>query len=56
MLYWVSCNKFTCGVEIDDEGIIIKCAPIVKRFKGQGIENLSKWMKKKFYGVQFKEI
>lgn len=56
MFYCVSCNKFTCGVEIDDKDVIILTAPILQKFKGQHINNLKKWMNKKFYGVQIKEI
>lgn len=42
--WFVSTEKFTCGVEVD-KGIIIHTAPILKRFKGQSIKNLEKWIK-----------
>lgn len=44
--YWFSCNKFTCLVSIDSNGIITKnSAPIVHRFISQPAKNLVNWMK-----------
>lgn len=42
--YWLSCKKFTVQVEVDDNGIITEGAPIVKKFVGQPIVNLTRWM------------
>jgi len=43
-VWWVSCHKFTVKVCIRDERII-DAAPIVRRFKGQPLDNLLSWMK-----------
>jgi hypothetical protein len=45
ILYRILTSKFCCGIEIDNKGIIIKTAPILKKFKGQSIKNLEKWIK-----------
>ena len=44
-LWYISTEKFTCGVEVDNKGIIINTAPILNKFKGQNIKNLEKWIK-----------
>ena len=44
---WVSCSVATGFVTIDDEGIITDTAPVWKRFRGQAIEALTSWLKKK---------
>lgn len=44
--YWVSCKKFTVGVETDDQHVITDAAPIVRRFIGQHMRNLVKWARK----------
>lgn len=41
--YYVSAKFFTCAVVVDDDGIILKSAPIVRRFIGQSFENLMRW-------------
>jgi len=46
MLIRVETNKFVAGVEVnEDNDIIINTAPILKKFKGQKIQNLSNWIK-----------
>jgi hypothetical protein len=45
--FWISCSWATGFVQVDDEGIIIDTAPVWKRFKGQCIESLTSWLKKK---------
>ena len=40
---WLSCDMFTCEYVVDDIGIIIKTAPIIKKFLGQHEDNLIKW-------------
>jgi len=45
----------TVGVDTDKKGIIIKGAPITRKFKGQHIKDLVKWMKKQ-RGFKAKEI
>jgi len=44
--YWLSSNKMTVIVEVNHRGIIVKAAPIVRKFLGQPISNLIKWMKR----------
>lgn len=46
--YWISCSAFTCGVETDFEHKIINSAPILQKFKGQSLTNLTYWLDKKF--------
>ena len=44
--YWISCKQFTVGVGTDDKGIIRTCPPIVAKFRGQPINNLTGWVKR----------
>ena len=44
---WVSSSWATGLVVIDDEGIITDTAPVWRKFRGQCIESLTKWLKKK---------
>ena len=44
--YWLSCNKFTVGVTVNDQNIIIEAAPITRTFIGQPLSNLINWMEK----------
>lgn len=41
-LWWVSCRQWTCGVEVRD-GMIVRTAPILRRFIGQPFANLRRW-------------
>jgi hypothetical protein len=43
--YWLSCRKFTVWV-LTDGGIIQDSAPIVKKFRGQPLDNLKRWASK----------
>jgi len=52
--WWLSCKKMTFGVQTKD-GIIVYGAPIVKKFRGQPLDNLIRWMKK-FDGFQITEM
>ena len=45
MRYYVSCTKFTCLVEIENDGTIVYAAPILNRFIGQSFTNLKNWIK-----------
>ena len=49
---WLSCDKFTVSVEVDEHGIITEAAPIVRKFIGQDIKTLGKWMSR-FEGFKF---
>jgi hypothetical protein len=42
--WWLSCSRFTVGVEIKD-GVIVDAAPIVRKFIGQPTRNLGRWMR-----------
>jgi len=44
-LYRIITNKFTAGVEVE-KGIIINTAPILRKFKGQKIDSLKRWINK----------
>ena len=39
---WISCPKFTVGVTVRD-GKIVRAAPFVWRFVGQGVDRLAAW-------------
>jgi hypothetical protein len=41
--HWISCNKFTVEVETDARDVVIRAAPIVRRFQGQPLANLLSW-------------
>lgn len=42
-MYWISCAKWTSRVVVDETGVIVKTAPVVRRFIGQPVENLLRW-------------
>jgi len=44
---WISTPSFTCVVWVSD-GKIVDAAPILRKFIGQGIDNLYKWITNKF--------
>lgn len=44
--WWLSTEKMTVCVDIDENNIIINAAPIVKRFIGQPSKNLGNWLRK----------
>ena len=39
-IWWVSCKKFTCIVEVDKFNHIVGGAPIIKRYKGQPLTKM----------------
>ena len=53
--YNIDCEKHSGPIEIDDEGIIIDTMPIFRKFKGQAVENLIKWVKTHFGYCTIKE-
>lgn len=53
--WWVSCKKFTIGVETDGADIVTKAPPIARKFIGQPSKNLGRWARK-FGDFQIKEI
>ena len=57
MRKWVWVNipgKFTCSIDIDGDRIV-KTAPILKRFRGQNVQNLRSWLDYKFKPYNWKE-
>jgi len=43
-LYRIITNKFTCGIEVDENNIIKNTAPILKKFINQPFSNLKGWI------------
>jgi len=54
--YQLDCEKFCGPITLDDEGIIIDTIPVFRKFKGQAIENLTRWVKSHFGYCTLKEI
>ena len=46
MEYWVSTKKMTIYVRTNKENLIVECAPIIRKFKGQSFKNLLNWLHK----------
>jgi hypothetical protein len=42
--YWLSSEKMT--IRVSEEGVIVEAAPIVQRFVGQPLANLTDWMRR----------
>ena len=47
MIYWISSTFATAVVEIDERAVIVKSAPIWRKFVGQPLANLVRWLRKK---------
>ena len=45
--YQIDCERF-CGYIKVENNIIVDSMPIVRKFIGQPVENLTKWAEKKF--------
>ena len=43
---WVSSPRGTCFVGIDDNTIIVETAPLWRKFIGQPLRNLTRWLGK----------
>lgn len=54
--YFVSCEKFTDTVKVDDNNIILDVIYVFSKFKGQKLENLTCWLEKKFGYVILRRI
>lgn len=54
-VWWISSNKMTVGVVTTEDLIITQAAPIVRKFTGQYLGDLLRWMEKQG-GLQYKEI
>jgi hypothetical protein len=44
--YRLACRAFTVDVETDDAGTITRAPILARKFLGQPIENLTRWMAK----------
>jgi hypothetical protein len=44
--YWLSNSRMTVRVTVDALSKIVSAAPIVRRFVGQPLSNLTRWMNK----------
>jgi hypothetical protein len=44
MKYWLACERFVVQVNTDDAGNIVWTAPIVRKFVGQPLTNLLRWI------------
>jgi hypothetical protein len=54
-VYRISCQKFSDLVTLEN-GIIEDCMPLLQKFQGQPISNLTGWAKKVFGNVDVKRI
>jgi len=55
-LYGIDCKFACCSIITDENDIIIKTAPIFKKFLNQDIKNLIKWLKNKECLINFELI
>jgi len=53
--YQIDCEKF-CGYIRVDDNILIETMPILQKFVGQPLSNLTAWVSKKFGYCTLKEI
>lgn len=54
--YQISCSKFCGFIRVDEDGLIIDAMPIVRKFIGQPVKNLSDWCTKRFGGVTLQKL
>jgi hypothetical protein len=54
--YQIDCQKFCGYIKVDDNNVLIETMPIVQKFIGQPLSNLTTWVKKKFGYCTLKEI
>jgi hypothetical protein len=50
--YWLSNEKFTCLVEVDDLGMVVGGAPIINVWIGQRWWELWAWSRRRFKGTR----
>ena len=55
--YWISTEKFTGFITIDN-GIIVDAAPVMFKFVGQPVKNLTDWLRSKpqFGSMEIEEL
>ena len=46
MWYWLSTKRMTIGVRISADGIVQEGPPIVRKFIGQPLRNLTNWLQR----------
>jgi hypothetical protein len=44
--WWLSNSRMTVRVRTDDNHVIVETAPIVRKFRGQPLENLTRWLRR----------
>ncbi len=44
--YWLTCSMCTVSVTCDDRDVIVKAAPLARKFLGQPLANLQAWLQK----------
>lgn len=54
--YQIDCEKFCGYIKVDDEGILIESIPIVRKFIGQPLKNLTKWVSSHFEYCTLKKL
>lgn len=54
--FYISCEKFTDTVTVDDNNLIIDAMPVFYKFKGQKLEALTYWLDKKFGYVVLRRL
>ncbi|MGE5726932.1 MAG: hypothetical protein ACM34G_17260 [Acidobacteriota bacterium] len=50
--YWVSCERYTCQVNVDQDSVIRWTAPFLHKFIGQRLVNLLHWSKTGAYQIE----
>lgn len=53
--WWFSSNRMTVFVEVSEDGVVVQTAPVTRKFVGQPVANLERWMRKQG-GFRKKEI
>lgn len=53
--YWISSLRMTVGVTVNNAGVIVDAAPVVRKFIGQPFKNLTRWMEQQG-GLRVEEL
>lgn len=53
--FWISTEKFTCQMNVED-GFVVWAAPILKKFVGQPLYNVTSWCDQKRWSYVLKKI
>jgi hypothetical protein len=54
--YWISTNKLTAQVNVDDAGYIVWTAPVLAHYRGQSFERLKAWVTFGLFEAQIVEL